>query len=146
MRRIGEGQHLPLVTGIPPLAHWNTVAAILFILARISRETAVKVLRANAAPLSSALSTLQTFELEHLTSFLSVSKRIAPKELKTIIEHIDVHIAEENWFKAVATPAPERPAIKRSVLRLAKLTVGIGGPVGEMAERVSKRIDAVGVQ
>src|SRR6185312_10556392 len=146
IRRIAAGHHLPLVTDIPPLAHWNRVAAVLFTLAKISRGTAVKVLAANAAQLSSALTTLQIFELEHLNSFLSVSKRIAPKELKTIIEHIDVHTAEENWFKAVATPTPERSAIKRSVLRLAKLAVGHGGPVGEMAERVSKRIDAVGVQ
>jgi hypothetical protein len=142
-RRIEEGLHLPLVTGIPPLADWDAVAAILFTLARISRETAVKVLTANAAQLSSALTTLQNFELEHLNSFLSVCKRIARKELTAIIEHIEVHAAEENWFKAVATPTSKRLAVKRSVLRLAKLAVSLGGPVGEMAERVTKRINTM---
>jgi hypothetical protein len=142
-RKIDEGQHLPLVTGTPPLVHWNTVAAILFTLANISRETAAKVVRANAAQLSSALTTLQNFELEHLNSFLSVSKRIARKELTAIIEHIEVHLAEENWFKAVATATSKRLAVKQSVLRLAKLAAGLGGPVAEMAERVTKRINTV---
>jgi hypothetical protein len=142
-RRIEEGQHLPLVTGIPPLAHWNIVAAVLFMLARISRETAARVLRANAAQLSAALTTLQNFELEHLNSFLLVSKQIARKELKAIIEHIDVHTAEENWLKAVTAATSKRLAVKRAVLRLTKLAVSIGGPVGEMAKRVTNRINAV---
>jgi hypothetical protein len=58
------------------------------------------------------------------------------------MEHIDVHTAEENWFKAAATPTPKQLAVKRSVLRLAKLAAGLGGSVGEMVKRVTNRINA----